>query len=527
MRKQRVSWYLFFVILLGCSFQSSVKEDFLIANVQVADGTGGPLYRADLLVRGGRIDRMTFAPAGKSVRPPQSTPGLRVIDGSKLVAAPGFIDLHSHADWGFGHSELNRSLNNLKQGITTVVVGQDGRNAWPAGESLSTRKRLWETQGIATNAVMLVGHGSVRAQVIGEADRKATVDEIEAMKQLVREAMEEGAYGISTGLGYIPGTFSDTAELIAVTSAVAPYHGFYISHLRDQGDGLLESISETVAIGAQTGVPVVVSHIKASRRQNFGKSRRACDLIERARARGVRVYADLYPYETSSNGIDISPVPPGLNVNKLLSSRGSWQQLIERYLNWWGGPDTFVIDRSPIPGVEGKNLEDAARALGKTVVDLAIELYTSGSHLTNFHMDERDVETFIQKDYIAACTDGTLPRFGRGVPHPRSYGSFARRIRRYVFDKELISLPHAIRTASGLAAEIIGLKDRGLIKSGYRADLILFDPERIRDKATYAKPHQYSEGIEYLWVNGVLVLDQGEYTDALPGQVLLRKDAID
>lgn len=566
----------------------SQQYDLLIRGGDVIDGTGSEPRRADVAITGGRIVQigdLSRASAAKT------------IDATGKVVTPGFIDMHSHADWGFGTPELNVARNNITQGITTVVVGQDGRSAWKVGEKATDAMRVWREQGLSENSILLVGHGSVRREVMGNENRAPTPDELTRMRALVREAMEQGAYGISTGLGYVPGRFSTTDEVVALTREVEPFGGFYISHLRNQGDRLMESVDETILIGRETGVPVVLSHFKSSGARNFGKAGAAMDRIAQARKEGVVAWVDVYPWATSSDGIDVDMVPRQaylvgldramepplakvlptlsnaelarlmLDANGFLnrttteawlaqrpreellagaeqalrsmmmreredvlranlrasladparrdSVRGIIQRALDRQV-----PAQYVIEDAPDPRVSGKTLPEAAAIMGLDVIDAAIELDLMGAQVTHYHMSEPDVEAILGYDFTAISTDGTLPYFGVDIPHPRSYGSFTRLIDHYVRARNAITLPRAVRAASGLAADIIGLTDRGYLKTGQWADVLVFDPAAITTCATFAQPHCYSSGIDYLLVNGEVTLEAGKYTGALAGKII-------
>ena len=577
------------VLLLLAPLTGSAQQfDVLIRGGQVIDGTGSDPRRADVAITGGRIVQIGDLTSASAAR---------TIDATGKVVTPGFIDMHSHADWGFGTPELNEAKNNITQGITTVIVGQDGRSAWRVGETITDAMSVWREQGLSENALLLVGHGSVRREVMGNEDRAPTPDELTRMRALVREAMEKGAYGISTGLGYVPGRFSQTDEVIALTSEVKPFGGFYISHLRNQGDRLTESVDETIRIGRETGVPVVLSHFKSSGARNFGKAKAAMDRIAEARKQGVVAWVDVYPWATSSDGIDIEIVPrqayligmerngepplagalaslPNEELARLMLSangflarttteewlskrpreelledaeqalrsvmmrgqedalranlrasladparRDSVRNLIARSIERYG-PDQFVIEQAPDPRVRGKTLGEAATALGMDVVDAAVEIDLMGAVVTRYHMSEPDVEAILGYDFTAISTDGTLPYFGVDIPHPRSYGSFTRLIDHYVRKRNALSLAEAVRAASGLAADIVGLTDRGYVKEGQWADVLVFDPAKINTCATYAQPHCYSTGIDYMLVNGELTLSDGKYTGALAGKVI-------
>ena len=576
------------LVLTLSSPAESQQYDLLIRGGQVIDGSGSAPRRADVAITGGRIVRIgDLSNAAAS----------RTIDATGKVVTPGFIDMHSHADWGFGIPELNAARNNLTQGITTVIVGQDGRSAWKVGEKATDAMKVWREQGLSENSILLVGHGSVRREVMGNENRAPTAEELAKMRGLVREAMEQGAYGISTGLGYVPGRFSTTEEVVALTKEVQPFGGFYISHLRNQGNGLTESVDETIRIGRESGVPVVLSHFKSSGFQNFGKAKAAMDRIAEARKQGVVAWVDVYPWATSSDGIDVDilprqaytvgmeqpPEPALASVLPTLSNealarmmlesnnflrittteawlaqrpreellegaqqalrsasmrnrdselranlrasladparRDSVRGIIQRHLNQRVASQ-FMIENAPDPRVAGKTLPEAATILGLDPVDAAIELDLMGAQVTHYHMSEPDVEAILGYDFTAISTDGTLPYFGVDIPHPRSYGSFTRLIDHYVLERKALTLPKAIRAASGLAADIIGLTDRGYLKEGQWADVLVFDPAKISTCSDFAQPHCYSSGIDYLLVNGELTLEEGKYTGALAGKVI-------
>ncbi|HXG26148.1 MAG TPA: amidohydrolase family protein, partial [Candidatus Binatia bacterium] len=287
--------------LVAAAGRAQPVYDLLIRRGRILDGTGAPERVADVAIRGDRIVEIGDLTAASAAR---------VIDAAGLYVTPGFIDLHSHADRSLALPGLNVALNDLTQGITTVVVGQDGRSAWPVGGRIEQTIALWRRRGLGLNAILLVGHGSVRREILGDENRDPTPEELSRMRALVRAAMEGGAYGISTGLAYLPGRFAKTDEVIALTAEVKPYGGFYISHLRNQGDRLLESVEETIRIGRETGVTVVATHFKSSGRRNFGKARAAMARIDGARREGVAIYTDVYPWSTSSDGIDVDLLPP-------------------------------------------------------------------------------------------------------------------------------------------------------------------------------------------------------------------------
>ena len=534
--------------------------DLIIRGGQVIDGSGNPWFYADVAVKDGRIAAVGALASAKATR---------VIDATGKIVTPGFIDMHSHADGGLASMELRHSPNMVAQGITLSVVNQDGRSPrWP----LRDQKALYEKQGIGTNAALMVGHATVRTRVMGnERDNQVATDaDIRAMQQLVEEGMADGAFGLSSGLEYDPGRFAETREVVALTRMVKPYGGFYISHERSEGAdpmwkvksdpspfvSLIEAVNETITIGRETGVPVVASHLKAKGASYWGSSQVATRLIHEARAQGIPVYADQYPYETS--GTDGSTVlipgwalqPPGQSSGDQLSAgRGGGaagktafkQRLgldddvrkirmdIAHEIDRRGGASRIIITDFPDAKYLQKSLQFVADDLKMGAVDAAIWLQLNGAdraggaRMRGFSLSEIDLDHIMQQDFTATCTDGDIARLGQGLPHARFYGTMARKIRYYSLDRGVISLPHAIRSMTSLAAQIIGLKDRGLVQTGYWADLVVFDPKTIADKATFTEPHQYPTGIPFVFVNGVAVVDDGKLTQATPGKVLTPK----
>jgi len=538
------------------------RYELLIKNGRVFDGTGNPWFPADIAVQGGRI-----VAVGKL----GNADAARVIDASGKYISPGFIDIHSHADDGSGPrggfrdaDPIRRSAPNLvSQGITTVVVNQDGRSPWPVAE----QRALIEKTGIGPNAMLLVGHGTVRRSVMGEdVKRPARPDEITRMRALVREALQEGAVGLSAGLEYEPGRWSTTDEVVELARELPAFNGVYISHERSEGtdpmwyvpsqDGatppptLLDAVRETIEIGEKTGARVVASHLKAKGEHYWGSSAAAVTLIQRARDRGVDVWADQYPYPTS--GTDGSTVlipawatrPPGAGPNQPPTDRAT---VLKRVL---GDPPSAKLVRSDIAheirrrgGAEnitvyeftdktlyGKSLADIARLWKLDPVETAIKIQmdglrdrNGGARMRGFSMAEIDMETIAKQPWVATSTDGgiAMPADGPST-HARFYGSFTRKIRHYALDRGAISLEHAIRSSTSLPARIMDLKDRGQIREGFAADLVVFDLATIRDKATFFEPHQHSEGIDYVFVNGTAMVDGGKLTHARPGRILVR-----
>ena len=483
--------------------------DILIKNGRVLDGTGNPWYPADIGIRDGRIVEIGRLEDGTADT---------VIDATGLYIAPGFIDVHSHAAGGLLREELKGAAPILAQGVTTVVLNPDGGGPWP----LSEQRATYEAQGIGVNAALMVGHGRVRREIMGLEDRPSTDEELERMKAMVREGMAAGAFGLSSGLYYAPGSYASTEEVVALAKEVHPI-GVYTSHIRDEGDytvGLLAAVEEVIRIAEEADVSGIVTHMKALGPDNWGKAVAACLRIERARARGVSVWADQYPYEASGTSITGALVPRWAQAGETMPGRPS--PLEQRLANprerarlkeemivnlrRRGGPETLQVSRhSADPAIEGRTLQELADERGIAAIDLALELLEDGgAGLISFNMSEHDIAHIMRQDYTMTCSDGGLVAMGQGKPHPRFYGTFPRKIARYVRERGVVTLPHAIRSMTSLPATVFGLTDRGQLRPGAWADIVVFDLDTIEDRATYKDSHQLAEGIAQVVVNGEL-----------------------
>jgi N-acyl-D-aspartate/D-glutamate deacylase len=498
---------------------ASEDADLLIRGGTLVDGTGGAARRADVAIRGDRI--VAVGDLG-------DTKAARVIDAAGLVVAPGFIDLHTHSDSGITAEATRANRNYLTQGVTTIVTGNCGGGPTDVAAMFATI----DEHRAGTNVIHLIPHGSLRAKVVGQENRPATPDELAEMKELVAREMKAGTWGMSTGLIYTPGCFAPTDELVELARVVAEHGGIYASHIRGEGDDtLISSITEAIRIGREAKLPVHISHLKASGRAAWGMMPRACRLIEDARAAGAAVTADQYPYTASSTSLAAMIVPAadreggGDELAKRLAdpSRGpALRDRITRELAERGGADTiriasFAKNRS----WQGKSLAEIAAAESRPAHEVAIEiLERGGASAVSFSMSEDDVRLAMHKPYVATASDGSARVPDDTVPHPRSYGCFSRKIGRYAIADKVVSLEHAVRSASGLPADILRLPDRGYVRPGYFADLVIFDPAEFRDVATFDKPHQYSTGIRFAFVAGRAAIDAGEFTGTLNGSAL-------
>jgi N-acyl-D-aspartate/D-glutamate deacylase len=504
------------------------RLDAVLRGGRVLDGTGNPWYYAELGIRDGRIAAMT-APGGLD-----GVSAADVLDVTGLYVAPGFIDVHSHADEGLADQALKGAVPILVQGVTTLVLNPDGGGPWP----LSEQRRRYESNGIGVNVALMVGHGTVRRAVMGMEDRPPTPEELETMKAMVREGMAAGAFGLSSGLYYAPGSYAATEEVVALAKEVHPL-GLYTSHIRDESDytvGLLAAVEEVVRISEEARIPAVVTHFKALGPNSWGLAEAACLRIERARARGIQVWADQYPYEASGTSIIGALVPRWALAGEAIPGqpsplesrlkdprererlRGDMLENLERR----GGAALFQIARyEPDPSLEGRLLSEIAGEKGMAPVDLALELLAGGdAGLISFNMSEEDIAVIMRKDYVMTCSDGGLVAVTEGKPHPRYYGTFPRKIARYVKERGTIGLAHAIRSMTSLPAAVFRLEDRGILRVGAIADVVVFDLAGIRDRASYADPHRPAEGVVHLFVNGRFAIQGGRATGVLAGAVL-------
>jgi N-acyl-D-amino-acid deacylase len=479
--------------------------DLLILNGRMLDGSGNPWLRRDIGVRGDRI-----AEIGRLSGAHAPT----IIDAADRLVTPGFIDVHSHAAGGLDDPALRQARPILAQGVTTIVVNPDGGGP----VNLPEQAALLRAGGIGPNVALLIGHGSVRREVLGTVDRSPTPPELDRMRSLVREAMAAGAFGLSSGLFYVPGSFARTEELVELARAAGESGGLYTSHIRDEGNysiGVVAAVQEVIRIAEEAGVIGVVSHMKALGPENWGLATAATLRIDEARARGVEVYADQYPYEASSTSLRAALVPGGVKPS---------EAIVRENLRRRGGPEAVLISLyRPERSLEGRSLQEIARQRSVSPELAAMQLMERGdASIVSFNMSELDIRQIMTRPYTMASSDGGLVAPTDGKPHPRNNGAFARRLAVYVRERQVVGLEFAIRSMTSLPASVFGLRDRGAIREGALADIAIFDGARIRDTATYADPHQVAEGMWSVIVNGVVVLNEGRFTDALPGRILSR-----
>lgn len=486
------------IAILGAAQASPQPAGILITNGEVIDGSGGPPRAASVRLKGDRIVEI-----GPALKP---SPGEQVIDASGLMVAPGFIDIHSHADRGM-EQDLGAGTQ-VRQGITTALVGQDGGSPMPVSEFL---ERV-DTLKPAINYASSVGHGTVRSLVMGaDYKRAATPAEIETMKALVNRGMLDGAVGLSSGLEYDPGFYAKPAELVELARVAARHGGFYSSHVRDEENGVFEAWREAIEVGRQAGLPVQISHIKLASKPVWGRSADAVKLLEDARRGGVDVTADWYPYTYWQSSLYV------LIPDRDFENRAKWQAGLDEI---GGAGNVLVTGYRPDPSYDGRTIQQIADAAKTDPVTLIIEMIRTagpGIGIIGTSMTEEDLARFAAHPQVMICSDGGLS--GR---HPRGYGAFPRVLGRFVRERKLLPLEEAIARMTSRTAARIGLPDRGMLAAGKYADLVIFDAATIIDRGTPQEPSLAPVGIRHVIVNGELVLRDGQATDARPGRALRR-----
>ena len=546
--------------------QKADQYDVILQNARIFDGTGNPWYNADIAIKGERIEKIGNL---------EEAQANEVLDLSGLYIAPGFIDIHSHAygpiamEGGIASDDIRRrrAPNLITQGITTIIGNHDGRSV---DKPFHQQLQELSNKGIGVNTGLLIGHNTIRRKALGEDyQRLATDSEVDNMREQVRKGMNEGAFGISAGLEYVPGRWSNTEEVIAIVQEIVPFGGVYISHQRSEAKTpmlwlpsdnepdpptLLDAVEETIEIGKKTGATVVASHLKARGANYWGGSAAAISLIERARNDGVQIYADQYPYNTSGSDGNTRLIPwwafdferfelernesPNYNLplNKVLEdpelSKALYRDITHSML-YRGGAERIVVFEHPESEYIGKSIAQLAEEEGLSNENMVIKLQRNGfsdrpggARLRSFSMNQDDLDAIADTDWTATTTDGmiTLPEDGNDI-HARYYGTFTRKIHKYALTDGTISVAHAIRSSTSLPAQIMGITNRGLIEEGKYADLVIFDMDTIQDRSTFFEPHQHSKGIEYVFINGKKALSAGKLTGQLLGKPLTPKNS--
>jgi N-acyl-D-amino-acid deacylase len=540
--------------------------DVLIENSRVIDGTGEPWFKANVGVRGDRIRYL-------GLNRPDAR---RRIDGAGLFLSPGFIDMHSHSDFTLIIDPKGESK--IRQGVTTEVIGNCGLSPAPVTEEgkhallewelmdaielglVKSKKIKWNwnsveqysgllnRKGVGINVAPVIGHGCLRVMAMGQAKRAANRHEISFMKKLLAEGMKEGAFGLSSGLAYPPACYARQSELVELCRVVRKFGGFYMSHIRNEGDRLLQAVREAIAIGATSGVPVQISHMKAMGRRNWGKPRNVLEIMRNARKRGINVTGDQYPYEAVSlSAMYLEDFLPDwlrkiLTADLSLLDSGETKKRMRRdlrnglswYLNGkrvfdhpWD--ETLIVDAPSSRRYEGKTFTELSTLLNKEPVDILRGFLSKRSRIQILPrpMCEEDLETILRDEMVMIGSDGWALRRGglsaraaRTKPHPRNYGTFPRVIHRYVRQRRLLTLEDAIRKMTSSTARKLGVFERGIIAEGMSADIVLFDFKRLRDAGTFSKPEVYAKGVEYVLVNGEIAIAGGRHTGILAGRAL-------
>ena len=527
--------------------------DILIKEGTIIDGTGNPSFKKDIAIVKGKIN--TIGNFKKNIKNSLNVKG--------MIVSPGFIDIHSHVDQGI--LAFPYAANYIMQGVTTCVVGNCGFSMAPINpDNLTLVKRYcspfletaynyrwnWKTlkeyfeevkkQGISVNIAPLVGQGMIRIAVKGFDISETSKEEMKEMKKLLTQSLEDGAFGMSTGLIYPPGSYSTTEELIELSGVLKNYDALYASHIRSESNKLIEAVEEAIKIGEENKIAVEISHHKAGGKENWGKVSTTLELMKKARLRGVDVNCDVYPYAAGMT--TITSVLPSWSleggikkmlkrlenkkmrkmIKKEIIERKKWENLIQM-----AGWNNIIINKCPLNKMyEGESLEKILKEKDKFdkpyegLFEWLLEIEGKASMII-FSTDEHDVKTVISNPLSLICSDAWVTGpFGAGKPHPRAYGTFPKVLRKYVIEDKVITLEDAIRKMTSLPASKIGLKKRGIIKEGFYADIVIFDPNNIKDKATYTNPRQYPEGIKYVFVNGRIVVENGRLTGIKSGKIL-------
>lgn len=506
---------------LTAAAQGNETYDVVIINARIVDGTGNPWFRGSIAVKDGKIARV-----GRFDRADTKF----VIDAKGQIVAPGFIDVHAHTEDIFNNPTAE---NFVRMGVTSLITGNCGGSATDIGEFLGRFK----TKPLAVNLATLIGHNSVRSKVMGLDNRDPTADEQAKMNDLVEQGMKDGAVGLATGLIYVPGTYSKTGEVVELAKAASKYGGTYASHIRDEGTEVVSAITEAINIGEQANMPVEISHFKISSKALWGQSPVTIGLVEAARARGLSVTVDQYAYTASSTSLD-SRMPSWAIAGgrdegkKRLADPETRKKIVQEIkddlkkkkfkdLNY-----AYVASYRAKPEYNGKNIAEITElAKGKKKlndqIDQMIEMYEQGGAQMVYRvMNEDDVQKIMRQPFTMIASDSGVRNFGSGVPHPRGYGNNARVLGRYVRELKIIGLEDAIRKMTSLPAQTFNLRDRGQIREGFAADLVIFDESKVADKATFETPHQYAEGFSTVIVNGQVVFDGTRLTGSMPGSPL-------
>ena len=500
--------------------QDRVDADVLLAGGTLFVGDGKPGKVGDVAIRQDRIVAIGKFIVGEVKQR---------IDCRGMIVSPGFIDLHNHSDVPITRKKTRNATNYLTQGCTTILTGNCGSGPIQVADYF---EKLDEA-GIGINVAHLLPQGSLRRAVMQTERRKATDSELKRMRDLVAKAMQDGAFGMSTGLIYVPSSYADTNELIEMAQVVSNHGGIYVSHMRNEGTGLIDALKEALEIGRQAKLPVHVSHFKSSGKDSWGLVRVAVKMIQDSRDQGVEVTADQYPYIASSTSLSATFFPTWARaggrsklmerLNDAADSKRIHEAIRRKLKLTDQGQRIQIAGYQPEPSWSGRRLKEIADDLNITPMELVLQIEKNGgAGIVNYGIDESDVRFVMQQPWVATASDGSSRLPSGETPHPRSYGTFPRKIGYYCVREKIIPIEQAIRSSTGLPADILGLKDRGYLRTGYIADIAVWSEKELIDKATFEKPHQYSEGIRYLFVNGTPAIWSGDVTGALAGKTVRR-----
>lgn len=516
----KIFFSLLFSVLTVCSLAQTA--DILITNGRLLNGTGNSWFYGNVAIKNGKIIKVG------------NTTGIistKTIDAKGMIVAPGFIDVHTHIE---GDEMRNPKAENfIYDGVTTVVTGNCGAS------HTDIKRYLWRVDSIkpSINVATLIGHNDVRKAVMGTANRKPTEEELKKMESIVEEGMKNGAVGLSTGLIYIPGTYSETSEIIRLAKVASGYKGVYASHMRDEGDSVIQAINEALLIGREANMPVQISHFKLSGQHNWGRSKETVALIKKAREEGIDVTIDQYPYTASSTNLGTllpdEVLSDGQDSINARLSRPEIRKYVKEYmlgrlkkrkLKHFSYP--VVANYRADTTMNGKSIEQVNLLMGRkhkaryeaeTVMDM---MQKGGASMVFHGMGDEDVKRIMQYPFNMFASDASIRVFGQGVPHPRGYGTNARILSKYVREEKVLTLEEAIRRMTSLPAQKFGLSDRGLLREGFAADIVIFDEKEVIDLSTYEKPHAYSKGFKYVIVNGQLVVEEEKHLGTKSGKAL-------
>ncbi|MES2882518.1 MAG: D-aminoacylase [Bacteroidota bacterium] len=522
-----MKFFISFLLFIIANSSIAQTADILITNARILDGTGNSWYRGNIAISAGKI--LKIGNTG-------SITAAKTIDANNMIVAPGFIDVHTHIE---GEEFKSPTAENfILDGVTTVVTGNCGSS------NVDIKKYLGQIDSLQTsiNVATLIGHNDVRKAVMGTANRNATEQEMQQMEAIVEAAMKAGAVGLSTGLIYIPGTFTPTVEIVRLAKVAARYKGVYASHMRDEGDSVVAAINEALHIGRESKIPVEISHFKLSGQQNWGRSKQTIAMVIKAREEGIDVTIDQYPYTASSTGIS-TLIPDEILADGQDSIKARLQRteirkyatgimlgkLKKRKLKHFSyavvafhRADTTYNGKS----IEAINLLKGRKHTAKMEAETIMDLVAAGGASAVFHgMGDEDVKRIMQYPFNMFASDASIRIFNQGAPHPRGYGTNARVLGKYVREEKVISLEEAVRRMTSQPAQKFGLTNRGLLREGFAADVVVFDETQVKDLSTYEKPHAYSTGFKYVIVNGKLVAEQEKHLGIRSGKALVHEAA--